>query len=117
MRYRWWLALFVWLLAPAPARAWEIAGFDTRVEVHEDATATVTETILANFQDESRHGIYRDIPVHYQDRIGQHVLLRLRIREVTDRLGQPWRYQLESAGRYRRIRIGDPDATVTGFQT
>ncbi|MBI4342685.1 MAG: DUF2207 domain-containing protein [Candidatus Omnitrophica bacterium] len=118
MRSRvWWIG---WLLAAASspaAHAWEIASFETQVLVHEDATATVMETILANFTGESRHGIYRDIPVHYTDRIGQHFRLRLRVREVTDRNGQPWRYRLEAAGRYRRIRIGDPDATVTGLQT
>ena len=114
---RWWLSALLAVIPCSAAQAWEIASFETQVDVHEDATATVTETILANFADESRHGIYRDIPVHYADRLGQHFRLRLRVREVADRLGQPWPYQLEDAGRYRRIRIGDPDRTVTGLQT
>lgn len=113
----WWFAAAIFAIPYSTAQAWEIASFETQVDVRSDATATVTETILANFTGESRHGIYRDIPVHYADRIGQHVRLRLRVREVTNRLGQPWPYRLEQAGRYRRIRIGDPDLVVSGLQT
>ena len=110
-------ALAAWLTLPSVAFAWEIASFETRVAVHRDATATVTETIVADFTGESRHGLYRDIPIHYTDRAGQHFTLRLRVLSVTDDQGEPWRFHLESAGRYRRIRIGDPDRTVTGRQT
>lgn len=116
-RLRWLAVLLAWGLAPATARAWEIASFETRVDVHADATATVTETIATDFTGEDRHGIYRDIPIHYADRAGQHFVLRVRVREVADPSGRPWPYRLETAGRYRRIRIGDPDSTVTGLQT
>jgi len=112
-----WAVLFAASLAvPTAAWAWEIANFDVRVTVHEDATATVQETILADFTGESKHGIFRDIPIHYEDRAGQHFRLRLRVSSVTDQTGQPWPYRLESAGRYQRIRIGDPDLTLTGRQ-
>lgn len=113
---RWWLFAALLSLCPA-AWAWEIASFETRVTIAEDATATVEETIVADFTGEARHGIYRDIPIHYSDRLGQHFVLRLRVRGVTNAYGQPWPYRLESSGRSRRIRIGDPDTTVTGEQT
>lgn len=105
------------LFAPARVFAWEIARFDTQVAVHADSTATVTETITADFFGEQRHGIYRDIPIHYTDRAGQHFRLRLRVLDVTDGQGQSWRYRLESFGRYQRVRIGDPDRTWSGPQT
>ena len=118
MRQRVWLTtLLVWCAVAPAASAWEIASFETSVTVHEDATATVLETITADFTGESRHGIYRDIPIHYTDRVGQHFLLRLHVQEVTDGSGRPWRYQLELAGRSLRVRIGDPRVTVTGLQT
>ena len=101
---------------PSPAAAWEIARFETHVTIHDDATATVTETIVADFGGEARHGIYRDIPIHYTDRAGQHFTLRVRVLEVTDVRGEPWPYRLESSGRYRRIRIGKSDVTFTGLQ-
>lgn len=115
-RLLWAVFMAAGLAAPASAGAWEIADFDVRVTVHDDATATVQETILADFTGESKHGIFRDIPIHYEDRAGQHFRLRLRLQEVTDAVGHPWPYRLESAGRYQRIRIGDPDTTLTGRQ-
>ena len=60
----WLLFLSVLFLTPATAQAWEIASFDTQVVVNEDATASVTETIVVDFGQESKHGIYRDIPIH-----------------------------------------------------
>ena len=74
-----WLIGIAWLAAPARAGAWEIARFDTDVVVHPDASATITETIVADFGTEERHGIYRDIPIHYADRAGQHFAIRLRV--------------------------------------
>jgi hypothetical protein len=112
-----WLLLAAGLAACPPAFAWEIAQFDARVAVHSEATATVTETIQADFGSERRHGIYRDIPVDYADRAGQRFRLRLHVQSVTDAGGYPWRFRLESAGRYLRVRIGDPDSTVTGQHT
>jgi len=113
------LQLFAWaaVLCPATAQAWEIARFETVIAVHEDATATITETIVADFGTERRHGIFRDIPIHYTDRTGHHFTLRLRVRDITDGAGHRWPARLETSGRYQRLRIGDPDRTVTGQQT
>lgn len=99
------------------AWAWEIASFETSIEVHSTATASVIETIMADFTGEARHGLYRDVPLHYTDRLGQHFTLRLRVQGITDERGRAWPFQMESAGRSQRIRIGDPDGTVTGQQT
>ncbi|MBI3324347.1 MAG: DUF2207 domain-containing protein [Candidatus Omnitrophica bacterium] len=109
-------SLLLFLALPPCARAWEIAEFRASVEVHDDSTASVTETITADFDGEPRHGLYRDIPIHYTDRAGQHFRLRLRVEGVTDEAGQERRWRLEPAGRYQRIRVGDPDLTVTGRQ-
>jgi len=116
-RSLWLVSVVAVLCTPSPARAWEIASFETSVTIHEDATATIHETIVVDFDGERRHGLYRDIPIHYSDRAGQHFTMRLRLQEIANRAGQPWPYQVESAGRYLRIRIGDPDVTVTGAQT
>ncbi len=66
-----------WLAAVPVAQAWEIASFETDVAIHADASATVTETIIADFDGESRHGLYRDIPIRYTDRAGQAFTLRV----------------------------------------
>ena len=111
------VAFLAALLAPAAAGAWEIASFEALVLVHPDATATVVETIVADFGSEPHHGLYRDIPVHMTDRVGQHVTLRFRIQEVSDGTGRLWPCRLETHGRYRRLWIGDPASLVTGPQT
>ncbi len=101
----------------SPARSWEIVNFTIEVAVHPDSKVTIIEKISADFGLESKHGIYRDIPLHYVDRLGQHFKMRLSVHDVTDQNLKPWRYSLESAGRYLRVRIGDPDIDVTGKQT
>ena len=110
------LVMFAWgMLAPA-TQAWEIDSFETRLNIQSDSTVQVIETIVAEFGTESKHGIYRDIPIHYTDRAGQHFTIRLRVRSVTDRASRPWPYRLEENGRYLRLRIGSPQSTLTGRQ-
>lgn len=109
--------LFVFGFSPPSVYAWQISNFEVRVDVRKDSSALVQETIIADFTGESRHGIYRDIPIHYQDVLGQHFKMRLSVESVADQTGQPWKYKLERAGLFLRIRIGDPDILLTGFQT
>jgi uncharacterized membrane protein len=109
--------LCLFFLLPTTLHAWEIARFETRVQIHPDSTATVVETITADFSGEEKHGIYRDIPLNYVDRFGQRFRMRLTVLDVTSESGGKWRYKLESLAGYRRIRIGDPDKTITGIQT
>src|SRR3990167_6077519 len=91
---------FAGVMFPRSVAAWEIAQFDTQVLVHENSQATVTETIVADFGGELRHGIYRDIPIDYVDRFGQNFKMRLRVKEVTDENGNSIPYKLEFPGRY-----------------
>ncbi len=118
MRRIWWLlGLILWASRPSASVAWEIASFEVNITIHEDATAAITETIGADFTGEHRHGLYRDIPIHYTDRAGQHFVIRLRVRDVVNEQDVPWPYRLESHERYVRVRIGEADTTVTGRQT
>lgn len=40
----------------------EIKSFNSQILAHQDGTMNVTETIIYDFGNASRHGIYRDIP-------------------------------------------------------
>lgn len=73
----------------------------------------VEERIEVEFS-EARHGIYRTIPVRYSDPRGYAYSLDLRLMGVTDERGQPYGTKVSDEGRYRNIRIGDPDRTVEG---
>ena len=100
-----------------PAQAWEIQHFSSTIEVQSSGQLQVTETIEVDFSSEWRHGIYRDLPVDYLDRFGQRMRLRWKVLSVSDDRSVNLHYQLTRIGRYLRIRIGDPDTTVTGQKT
>lgn len=107
------------LFLPAVSHAqspWEISSFHSDIEVQPDGNLLVTETIETRF-NESKHGIFRDIPVKYWNSYRQNISLGLKILGVTDASGRPHKYELSNEGAYRRIKIGDPDVYVSGNQT
>ncbi len=91
----------------------KIDDFSSTIEIKEDGMMLVTENILYDFGDAERHGIYRDIPYKYQARGGS---FRLRIGDiaVTDAAGESYRFETGTEGDNFRIKIGDPDAYVSG---
>ncbi len=111
------LGALLLIARPADAGAWEIRRFNSALEVGADAVVDVTETLEVDFQNEPRHGIYRDLPVDYLDRFSHRLRLRWELVTVTDDTRGSPPYTVSRRGRYRRIRIGDPDRTVTGVHT
>lgn len=95
---------------------WQIDSFTSDIIINNDTSLDVTESIAVNF-DTEKHGIYRDIPVHYTDRFGQPYNLRLQVMSVRDGHNADYSYELLHEGDMLRIKIGDPDFTVTGQQT
>lgn len=111
------LGVVLGLAGPAGAAGAEsILAFDTEVSLEGDDAFTVVETLRYDFGDERRHGIFRDVPVRYGRGRSADYRIGLEVLEVTDGDGRarPWR--TSRSGRHLRIRIGDPDATVTGVQ-
>ncbi len=98
-------------LAAQTVWAWEIQSFDADLAIQTDGSVQVTETIEADFQGESRHGIYRDIPLETQDRLGIKHSIRLVFLGATDENGRRWHAQLTREGVYQRIRLGSKDVT------
>jgi len=109
------LALSVLLAGPAAADlgGFVIHRFDAHLTVERNATLQVEERLEVEFS-EPRHGLYRTIPVRYTDPRGFAYSLDLERVSVTDETGQHQGAQLSDEGRYQKIRIGDPDRTVTG---
>ena len=73
----------------------------------------VSERIAYDFGTAERHGIFRDVPVRfrYDDRYDR---LPLQVLEVSGSPGTPVQYTLEDVDTTLRIRVGDPDQTITG---
>ena len=105
------------LLLPAPSRAedFSIASFRSDIEVRDDSSLRITETIETIFHRQ-RHGLYRDIPFRYTDELGKESFTPVRGISVRDASGNPWKHKVERSGGFVRVRIGDPGRFVEGRQ-
>jgi uncharacterized membrane protein len=90
-----------------------IDNFEVTININPDASITVSEKIDYNFGGEQKHGIYRDIPVKYKARGGNYNL-RITDLAVTDAQGKPYLFEVLNKGKYKCIKIGDPQGNVTG---
>lgn len=94
-----------------------INSFDSVIHVSPHNVAEVVETIRYDFGSHSRHGIYRDIPIDYTDSNGDVYRLAVEHKGTTNQDNQAVKAQTSKSGGNMRIRLGDPDKTVTGVQT
>lgn len=111
--------LIVGLANPAGAQVGErITAYDVQMTVQTNGDLDVQETITYDFGDTPRHGIYRDIRVreHFDDRYDR--IYPLHVMSVaTEPPGRDAGYEVSDETDVRRIRIGDPDRTITGVHT
>lgn len=116
------LAAFFAFVAIAPAAAQDdserITNYVSTIDVAKDGLLTVTETISVMAEGvQIRHGIYRDFPTTYTDKLGRHVRVSFNVLSVT-RDGSSEPYDVESIESGKRIRIGSADTFVpTGPHT
>lgn len=116
IRAAWLAAATVALLAfasaadlPAQQRSLDIRQMDARIIVTRAGDVNVTERFVVQFNG-SWNGMYRSIPVEYEGPAGMNYTLRLQVESVTDGDGTPLRYEIERAGRNRRVKMWVPDA-------
>ncbi len=109
------VALVVVAMTASAASAESIDSFEVIIDVAPDGSMTVTETITYDFGATQRHGIVRDIPTRFRfDDIDDRIIA---IDGVSvSALGGPDDVEVtEESGGITRIRVGDPDGTVTGI--
>ncbi|NQU99130.1 MAG: DUF2207 domain-containing protein, partial [Parcubacteria group bacterium] len=94
----------------------EIDSFNAKIEINKDSTIDVEETIVYNFNDLDRHGIYRDITYKYKARGGNYKL-RFSDIDVVDEKGNDYNFKVSKSGNDYRIKIGDADKYVSGIKT
>jgi uncharacterized membrane protein len=113
---RCWIALIAALGIGLPVAAadWDIQDYKVDVTVLHDGTMKVVETLDVDFTRESHHGIYRLIPIKYEDRLGSTFKYRFSLDSVTDQNGSPYQVNLTREGRYVKVRVGDPSKYVQG---
>ncbi len=97
-------------LSPSQAFAVEqINDFASDIAIATDGTLTVRETINVHVEgDQIKHGIFRDFPTTYYDRMGNRVRVRFDVSEVT-RDGNSEKFDTETLDNGVRVKIGDPD--------
>jgi uncharacterized membrane protein YgcG len=103
-------------LATAQDTGWEITTFDATYRVNAAGTIDVVERIAVNFNALERRGIFREIPIRYRRADGRGTeTVDISLRGVSNDRGETLETQV-TRGDNARIRIGSPDAIVTGQQ-
>lgn len=105
------LLLFL-LIKPQLSFAEVIHSFDTEITANKTGVMTIKENISYDFENESKHGIYRTIPLYSS--VGN--LYRIiEILDVTVHMdSQNENYLVTHNSQNLTIRIGDPDKTISG---
>jgi len=100
--------------APALAQGERITSYDVVIEIEPTGSILVAERIDYDFGYSSRHGIFRDIPdrLEWDDTYDR--VYPIDVLSVGGSPGTPDDYEEERDGDQLRIRIGDPDETITG---
>ena len=101
---------------PAQAFSYEgehIENFESVVHITKSGAAEITETIDYDFGPSARHGIYRDIPIDYHDGSNSYYLT-FSLQGVKDGSGNTLKNETSVTDGNERIKIGDPNVTLTG---
>ena len=95
-----------------------ITDYRTTIAIQDDGHLEITEVIAYDFGSNERHGIFRDIPTRFRFDAKHDRVYPLTLRSVTaDPASTPTDTKVSEVGNLTRIRIGDPDTTVTGQHT
>ncbi|MGD9892871.1 MAG: DUF2207 domain-containing protein [Dehalococcoidia bacterium] len=103
--------------ARAQDTGWTIDRFHADIAIQPDAAMLVTEAIDVDFGSLDQHGIFREIPIRFSYDRDHERVYGFEVLSVTNADGQPWPYEVSRNGANVRIKIGDPDRTVSGRQT
>ena len=108
---------FAFLAVPAFAQNYEesISSFHSYIELFEDGDMRVQETIVYDFADNEKRGIYREIPLNKVS--GSTKNIEIEYTNVFDENGNRRPYVEEGYSNWADIRIGDPDVYITGEHT
>jgi hypothetical protein len=113
----WLLALGVsFLVGATGVRAQSLGGyalesFDSQIEILQNTDLSIKETIKVNFS-ESRHGIFRGIPIVYRNELKIRYA-RIKGISVTDENGKV-PFEVSRKGDNTEVKIGDASRFVTG---
>ena len=94
----------------------QIKRYDVDITIEPTGALLIRETIDYDFGVVPHHGIFRDIParVDYTQKSNTDRVYPIDVISVKASEGTPADYSVDSEGDNERIKIGDPDRTITG---
>ncbi len=92
---------------------WIIPTFASDITIRADGVVAIEERIGVDFLGLQKHGIYRDLPYAYYEPDGSTSYTVLAIEEVLQD-GSPAVYDVTRNSSHMRIKIGDPNRTISG---
>lgn len=108
------LFLFLFFFFSLPVKGEEIKEFKTRIFVNKNGTINVEEKIIYDFNNFHRHGIFRNIPFIKINNEGKKYQLELTNFSVFDENNLPYQFTQLKNGENIKLKIGDPNKTITG---
>jgi uncharacterized membrane protein YgcG len=114
MSHRGWFGIaLLAMFAVSAVRADErILDFHSEMAIAADGGLDVTETIKVRAEgDAIRHGIFREFPTRYKDRLGNNVVVDFHLLD-TQRDGNAEAARVETRSNGVRIYLGDKDVTL-----
>lgn len=107
------LAFSILPLAAQDLSPERVLSFHSEISVHEDASMTVTEMIRVKSSGVNiKHGIYRDFPTDYRDRLGNRYRVDFNPTKAL-RDGVPESYRLQNLRNGKRVYIGNKDVILS----
>jgi hypothetical protein len=105
-------ALFLVIVALPSWAAEEIRLFEADIAISADGAVRVSEALIVNVEgNRIQRGIFRDIPVRFEDASGREREVGLEVISVT-RDGRPEPFAVERGSGIVRIRIGDANVML-----
>lgn len=106
------LLLFCFVAPTFSAQSERILEFNSRMQVQQDGSMTVTEEIrVVCARQQIKRGIYRDFPTKYKDRYGNKVKVGFEVLEVLrDGFSEPYHFKELSNG--KRVYIGKKEVLL-----
>ena len=106
------VALFFVSLTASAFADERITDYSSDITVAKNGALTVAETISVVAEGyHIQHGIFRDFPTIYTDKLGRRVHVDFNVLSVTMD-GSPEQYDIDSIADGERVKIGDPDVNV-----
>ena len=111
------LAVILLLFSAQTIFAESIEKYDIDIELQQDASLHITETINYDFGTNQKRGIFRIIPTTFEiaDEPGERQL-DISVQSIT-RDGQSEQELITNENKSFEVRIGNPDVTISGLHT